>query len=184
LRLALEVDIRGMAIEIIPKPKIRKISLIKISYLVLVAAIAAFLVSYFVLNFYQKKMSQEISDIDKSLQKSPSEKNLEDGIFSYQKKINDVNILLSSHRLVAAFLDNLEKNIHPKVWLQKFKLNTEEKIVDVSGSADNFEILGQQTLIFEKWELVKNANLTKVSIGQDSKINFDLRLIFDPKVFQ
>lgn len=173
-----------MAIEIIPKTRTSNISLVKISYLALAAVFLASLASYFVLNFYQKKMSREISGIDLSLQKSPSEKNLEDGLFSYQRKINDVNVLLNSHKFVAAFFDGLEENIHPKIWLQEFKLNAEEDIADISGSVDNFEILGQQTLIFEKWELVKSTSLTEVSVGQDGKINFDLRLILYPKVFQ
>lgn len=173
-----------MAIEIIPKSKIRKTSLTNIFSLILAGTLLASLLSYVALNFYQKKLSREVSDIEKSLQKSPSEKNLEDGIFSYQRKIEDVNLLLSSHRAAANLFDNLGKNIHPKIWLQKFKLNMDEKTIYVFGSTDSFEILGQQTLIFEEQEFIKNTNLTKVSIGRDGKINFELQLIFDPKIFE
>ncbi len=173
-----------MAIEIIPKSKIRKTSLTNIFSLVLAGTLLAFLLSYVALNFYQKKLSREVSDIEKSLQKSPSEKNLEDGIFSYQRKIEDIDLLLSSHKAAVNLFDNLGKNIHPKIWLQKFNLNMDGKTIYVFGSTDSFEILGQQTLIFEGQEFIKNTKLTKVSIGKDGKINFELQLIFDPKIFQ
>jgi len=126
----------------------------------------------------------EISNIEKALQKSPSEKNLEDGIFSYQGKIEDINLLLGSHKPVANLLNNLEKNTHPNVWLSRFKLNMADKTLNLLGSTDNFEILGQQTLIFGKQEFIKNANLSDVSIGRDGKIKFELQLILDSKIFQ
>ena len=172
-----------MAIEIISKSKIRKTSLTSIPFLILAAIFLAFLFSYFALNFYQKKLTREISEIEKSLQKSPSEKNLEDGIFSYQRKLEDINPLLSNHKAVVNLFNNLGKNIHPKAWLQKFKLNMDEKTIYVFGSTDTFEILGQQILIFEKQEFIKNTNIDRVSIGKDGKINFELQIIFDPKIF-
>ena len=173
-----------MAIEIIPKTKIRKISLTNVFPFILAIAFFAFLISYFVFNFYQKKLSMEISNIEKALQKSPSEKNLEDGIFSYQGKIEDINLLLGSHKPVANLLNNLEKNTHPNVWLSRFKLNMADKTLNLLGSTDNFEILGQQTLIFGEQEFIKNANLSDVSIGRDGKIKFELQLILDSKIFQ
>ena len=172
-----------MAIEIIPKTRTRKISLTKTSSFVLAIIFFAFLISYFVFNFYQNKLSREISDVEKALQKSPSENNLEDGIFSYQKKIEDTGILLGNHKPVANLLSNLEKNTHPKVWLSRFKLNMADETLDLLGSTDSFEILGQQTLIFGKQEFIKNTNLSDVSMGRDGKIKFELQLILDPKIF-
>jgi len=172
-----------MAIEIIPKTRTRKISLTKTSSFILATIFFAFLISYSVFNFYQNKLSREISDIEEALRKSPSEKNLEDGIFSYQRKIEDIGILLGNHKPVANLLSNLEKNTHPKVWLSRFKLNMADETLNILGSTDSFEILGQQTLIFGKQEFIKNTNLSDVSMGRDGKIKFELQLILDPKIF-
>lgn len=173
-----------MAIEIIPKPKIKKTSSLGIFLYVFGLIFLAFLISYFVLDFYQKKSAEELSDVEKTLEKSPSEKNLEDGIFSYQKKIEDIELLVNGHRFTANLFGNLEKNVLPKVWLSKFKSDLTAGTIDILGATDNFEILGQQVLIFEKQEFVKNVNLSKIFIGKDGKVNFDLRLIFNLKIFK
>jgi len=172
-----------MAIEIIPKSKIRKTSLTGVLSVVLVIAVSLFLISYFILNFYKNKISREISDVEKTIQESPSEKNLADGIFSYQKKIQDIDKLIGKHRVVANLFDNLEKNTHPKVWFSKLELDMENEILNLSGFSNNFEILGQQTLILEKQEFAKSLKLTKVSIEKDGKIKFELQLIFNPQIF-
>ncbi len=172
-----------MAIEVFPKPKTKKIPLVNFFFYILLVVFLAFLASYFILDFYQKKLTEEISQLNKNLERSPAEKNLEDAIFSYQKKIADMGNLLSSHRLMANLFDHLEKITHPKVQIVKFRLVSESDVIDLSGLTDSFEILGQQTMIFEKQDFIKNVNLVKVAINKDGKINFDLRLGFDEKIF-
>lgn len=173
-----------MAIEIIPKSRIKKTPPLNILLFALALMLLVFLVSYFILDFSQKKRAGEISEVEKSLQKSPSEKNLEDGILGHQKKIEDVSLLLSGHRLTANLFNRLEKNIHPRVWFSKFRLDLTAGTIDMTGTTDNFEVLGQQTLIFEKQEFIKNINLSKATIGKDGKINFELRITFDQKIFK
>ena len=172
-----------MAIEIIPKSRIKKTPPINILLYALALMFLVFLVSYFVLYFSQEKQAREISDTEKALQKSPSEKNLEDGILGYQRKLEDIGLLLSNHMFTPNLFNNLEKNIHPRVWFSRFRLDLTAGTIDVTGTTDNSEVLGQQTLIFEKQEFIKNINLSKVLIGKDGKINFELRLTFDQKIF-
>ena len=179
-----------MAIEISPKTKTKKLSLLGVLFYSGLVLLLAFLISYFVLSFYQKRMNDELSSIKKSLQETSEEKALEEEIFGsektigYQQKIKDFGVLLAAHRLPVNFFNFLEENMHPKVWFSDFDLDLDKNLVSMSGVADSFEILGQQALIFEEQEVVKNINLSKVSLAKDGKVEFDLQLTIDPKVFK
>ena len=113
-----------MAIEIIPKTK--KASFLGILFYFSLLLFLAFLISYFALNVYQKRLEQEITNIKKDLEKTPDEKALEEEIFGseknvgYQQKIKDFGVLFNDHKLPVNFFNFLEENTHPKVWFSKF----------------------------------------------------------------
>lgn len=174
-----------MAIEIIPKVKIKKISVMSIVFYLSLAIFLAFLVSYFVLDFWQKKINKELFDIKTTLEreKSPSEKNLEEKILTYQKKIEESGFLLANHRFITPLFDYLEKITHSKIQFSDFKLNSEEGVIDIKGLAESFEVLGQQALIFESQKFIKNINLSEVSINKEGKIEFKFQITLDPQIF-
>lgn len=179
-----------MAIEIAQKPKISKMSFANIFFYLVLVLLLALLISYVILIIYQKRMQNELADIKKSLEKTPEEKTLEEEIFGseknigYQQKIKDFNTLFNAHKLPLNLLNFLEGNTHPRILFSKFNLDLEKNLLNMSGSADTFEILGQQALIFKNQDFIKNINLSRVSLGQEGKINFDFQLTLDPKIFK
>lgn len=173
-----------MAIEIIPKQKLKKITLANIILYLVLVVFLAFFVIYFILNHFFLKTDQELSDIEKNLIRTSEEKKLEDEIFDYQKKIKDFSLLLSDHRFPVNFFNFLEKINHPKIWLSNFTLDLKNGQATISGQTENFEILGQQILIFKKEVLIKDINLSRVSISKEGKVEFDFQLTFDPKIFK
>ena len=179
-----------MAIEIIPKTKTKKVSFLGILFYFSLLLLLVFLISYFALNVYQKRLEQEITNIKKDLEKTPDEKALEEEIFGseknvgYQQKIKDFGVLFNAHKLPVNLFNFLEENTHPKVWFSKFNLDLEKNLLDTSGYADNFEVLGQQALIFKRQDFIKNINLSGASLAKDGKVNFDLQLTIDPKIFK
>ena len=179
-----------MAIEIIPKTKTKKVSFLDILFYFSLLLFLAFLISYFALNVYQKRLESELTNIKKDLEKTPDEKALEEEIFGseknigYQQKIKDFGVLFNAHKLPVNFFNFLEENTHPKVWFSKFNLDLEKNLLEMSGEAQNFEVLGQQALIFKRQDSIKNMNLPMVSLGKDGKVNFDLQLTIDPKIFK
>ena len=165
-----------MAIEIIPKPKIKKISWINI---VLYSYLAIFLVlflSYFIFDHYQKKLNQEFSDLEKSLLRTPAEKELEEEIIGYQRKLKDFTSLLNYHRLPLNIFNFLEKVTHPKVWFSELDLNLTKNTIDLSGQADTSEVMAQQLLILRKEELIQNLNLSKLSRNKEGRLEFSLQV--------
>ena len=179
-----------MAIEIIPKEKTKKSLFASTVFYIVLVLFLGLLISCVVLNIYGKKMKTELVDIKKSLEKTQEEKALEEEIFGsennigYQQKIKDFNTLFGVHKLPLNLLNLLEENTHPKIWFSKFNLDLEKSLLDMSGFADTFEALGQQALIFKNQDSIKNINLSRVSLSKEGKINFDLQLTLDPKIFK
>jgi amino acid permease len=173
-----------MAIEIIPKRKVKKVFWANIILYLLLIIFLGFFVSYFILNKSQQKLAQELSELEKNLTRTPAEKALEEELTGYQEKIGDIGPLISSHQFPVNIFDFFEKVSHPKVWFNRFDLISEQEVVNLSGQTDSFETLAQQILIFEKEEIIRDINLPKVSISKEGKISFDLRLTFDPEIFK
>jgi len=173
-----------MAIEIIPKRKVKKVFWANIVLYLLLIIFLGFLVSYFILNKSQQKLTQEISELEKNLTRTPAEKSLEEELTGYQEKVKDFGTLISNHQFPVNIFDFFEKVSHPKTWFNRFDLLPEQGAVSLSGQTDSFETLAQQILILKKEKFVKDINLPKVSISKEGKISFELQLTFDPEIFK
>ncbi len=173
-----------MAIEIIPKPKFGETPWTKVILYVCLAIIIVFFLSYFFLTSSKRKLEADLIELKTKLERIPEERILEDEVFKYQRKIEDFAVLLNLHQLPLNFFILLEENTHPEIWFFEFELSLENNSLVLLGQAGNFEILGQQMLIFQKQESIKNMNLSNVSIDKQGKIEFELQLTFDPKIFK
>jgi Tfp pilus assembly protein PilN len=175
-----------MAIEAIPKPKITTVlwsKIINFLFYLSFFLLLIFLLSYFILTFFEKKYNQELAELTKILEATPLEKKKKE-LAVYQRKIDDFGILLAEHKFPSKVLTFLEKTCHPKVQFTEFSLNTREGKVSLSGLAESFQVLEQQMGIFSEEELLKEVNLSEISLGQEGKIGFNLQLTFQPQIFQ
>lgn len=178
-----------MAIEIVPKPKLRAkagISLFDaLYYLVIFLLIVTFL-SYFVLNFLSQSVQKELKEIETAIsQKQTKEiKMLEERVLASGDKIDVFSVLLNFHTRTSTFFNFLREHCHKKVFFSKIDLDVEESEVLLSGTAESFRALGEQTLIFKKQYLVKNVFLSAASMGREGGIEFELTLFLDPNIFK
>lgn len=172
-----------MAIEIIPRVKIKKISWVNIIFYLLLVLVLAFVISYLILIVYQKKLNQELEGIEKALIRTPEEDQLEKEILNYEQKIKDFGILITAHQFPVKLFQFLEKNTHPKIRFSKFTFDAPNNRLELSGQTPDFEVLGQQMIIFQQQEFVKKIDLTNVSITKDKGIGFSLSINLDPQIF-
>jgi len=165
-----------MAIEISSKPKIKEPFWLNFTLYSVLVIILGLLVSYFSFVFYEKRTKGEFTTEEIALEKE---------ISNYQKKIEDFNILLNNRKSPLNVFSFLEKNVHPKVWFSDFDLDLERNTLSLSGEVENPEDIEQQIIAFKKEkEIVKEVNLSKFSINKRKKIEFELHLVFDSKIFQ
>lgn len=174
-----------MAIEITSKQKIKIPLLVIITGVFCVVLILVFLAGYFYLYRSVKQMSQEINEknlITLPLERSIREKEKE--ISPVKQKIDDFNEILLGHKKPLKVFEFLERICLPNVWFSSFDFTFKEGELTVSGQTDSFITIEQQVLILKQEPLVKNLNLSGLSIGEEGEVNFTLLLTFDSQIFE
>lgn len=175
-----------MPIEIIPKPKAKIFPWINILFYFSIALLITTILSFFILNHFIKKSIPAIHSLETALtkQRTPSQIALEKEILSFQEKIEDIDFLLKRHLVSSQVLEFLEKVTHPKVWFSSLGLSSGKSQLQVRGTTESFQTLGQQLLIFKKNQFIKEVNLSGVSIEREGKISFTFDLLLDPQIFK
>ena len=144
------------------------------------------ILGYFILGNSLQNNQKNLSNLEKSLFEGRSSEriNLEKEILKYQRNTEDFSQLIGKHLTISEVFNTLQKNSHPKVWFSQFNLDAKEAKISVSGESQSFESLGQQLLIFQDENLIKETNLEQVSITKEGKIKFSLTLSLDPQIFK
>jgi len=175
-----------MAIEIIPKKTIRFPFWLNILFYLSLVLLVASLISFFVLNYSLEKSSQAFKDLEETLvgERTSERITLEKQLISQEKRINDFSKLIEQHFLPSKFFSFLERVSYPRIYFSDLILNTQQASVILSGSTDSFSSLGQQVLILEREELIKDISLSKVSISKEGKVILNLDLSLDPRLFK
>ncbi len=147
----------------------------------LVSTVLCYLI--FILKIYLQQ--QELKNLDQAILTvgTDAQKDQEKTVFSYQKKINDYARLLDKHKFASNVFGFLEKNTLPNVWFSRFSLPTLQNQLDLAGEAESLDGLSRQTAAFEKNEFVKKVNLLGSNIGEQGKVNFNLSLVLNPKIY-
>lgn len=173
-------------VEIIPKKTPELSRWLNILFYFSLAVLIFSILGCFVLENSLKNNQKILSDLEKSLSegRSSGRINLEKEILKHQKNIEDFSQLIGKHLTVTEVFNIIQKNCHPNVWFSQFNLNAKEAEVSVSGETQSFESLGQQLLIFQDENLIKEASLEQVSITKEGKIQFGLTLSLDPQIFK
>jgi hypothetical protein len=174
-----------MAIDIVPKPAEKKSirgELLFYGSIILVIAAAA---AYFVISNSLKNKEKTIESLGQELERLDSlpEAALEEKILAQQEKISDFANLVNGYRHTSNIFNFIENIIHPKILFTNFSVDSVRNIVQVTGSADNFQSLGQQLIIFKRADLVKEVTLSNIAIGNKERILFAFNLLIDPRVF-
>ena len=166
-------------VELIPK-KIPKLPnwlniLFYVSLLFLVLSIS----SYFVLNHFLKESRAVVANLNQSLETLESSENLSlrEEVLGHQKRIKDFSYLMSTHLESSNVFTFLEQVCHPRVQFDKFDLDSRTAILKISGTTQSFETLGQQLIILRGESLVENVTLSKLSMGRDGGVSFDLSIL-------
>ena len=173
-----------MAIKITPEPKIKTSLWITIFGIFCIILVLALLANYFYLDRLIKQMVQEIQEKEKAMVVTPSEKALEDELYLLEGRINNFSELLSEHGKPLNIFNFLESTCLPNVQLSTFNFTSEKNEVSVSGQADSFVVLGQQILVLGQEPLLKNLNLSEISMSEEGKVGFAFLLTFDPQIFK
>jgi len=173
-------------VEIIPKPQVKSPPWINILFYSSLVLLIITVLSIFIINQLQKSafdVSQKLGEELKKV-KSPERFDSANKLIGYQKKISDFSYLIQNHKLTSKLFTLLEKLSHPKVQFTNFNLQVDKTKVVLNGETDNFLSLGQQFLIFRAEPLIKEVNLSTVSIGDNGRIGFSFEITPSSEIFK
>ncbi len=155
-----------------------------IFYFVLSLLIATIL-CYLVFVIKIAMQNKEIKEQEAALETvgTDQQKEYEGEVLLYQKKIADFIALFRNHEFASKVFGFIEQQTRPNVWFKRFDMDQKAGAVKLSGEADDMEALSRQVAAFEKSEYVKKLDVLNSSLGESARIDFNLELVLDPKIF-
>lgn len=155
-----------------------------IFYFVLSLLIATIL-CYLVFVIKIAMQNKEIKEQEAALETvgTDQQKEYEGEVLLYQKKIADFVELFRNHEFASNVFGFVEQQTRPNVWFERFDLDQKSAAVRLSGEADDMEAFSRQVLAFEKNKYVKKLNVLNSTVGEFARVDFNLDIILDPKIF-
>lgn len=134
------------------------------------------------------KNSMQRKDIEKEILAlqtvgTPQQKQYEQEVITYQRKINDFSGLLKSHEFASNVFAFMQQQTMPNVWFKQFGLDAKNDTVRVSGEADSMDTFSRQVAVLEKSKYVKSVGTLNPSLGESARVQFDLGLSLDQGIF-
>lgn len=147
----------------------------------LVATVLCYIIFLLKNGIQKKEIEKEII----ALQSVGTEKQKADERFviEYQKKISDFGEILKNHEFASQVFYFMQNETGPNVWFENFNLSQKEASVNLSGEADNADAFSRQVAAFEKSEYVKNIKVLNSTLGESSRLDFNIAITLNPKIF-
>lgn len=147
----------------------------------LIAAIFCYLVFVIKIAMQNKEIKDEVSALETV--GTDQQKEYEGEVLLYQKKIADFVELFRNHEFASRVFGFIEQQTRPNVWFKRFNMDRKGGAVKLSGEADDMEAFSRQVAAFEKNEYVKKLNVLNSTVGESARVEFNLDVILDPKIF-
>lgn len=174
-----------MALRINYQIKSRRSWWVDVLFYFALSLLAAAVLCWLIFSVKVSMQKKDIKELDSALQSVGTEqqKSFEKTVFSYQKKVNDFAVLLKNRQFVSSIFNLMEQQTFFNVWFEKFSMNKKDGEIDVSGEADNMAALSRQVSVLEKNEYVKKITVLSSKLGSSGKVDFNLSIIMDQKIF-
>lgn len=175
-----------MAIELIPKAPKRPLPWERAMTVASFAFLGFIIVLLIVLGWAQNSAKAEIANLQKELtrEKTSEEQNLENEVLAAQKYLTAFTVFVAARQPFSPVISLIETRTHPQVFFTKLDYSAKDNRLTLAGKTDNFQVLGQQHIIFEKTPGIKTATLMQAGIGKTGFVEFSFDLILDPAVFK
>ena len=133
-----------------------------------------------------KVNNSELGKVEQELarEKTQEEISLENEVLASEKRISAFGVLVDQQKKLSRVFDLFEKLVHPQVFFSKLDFKARDNKVLLTGIADNFQALGQQSLLFKAEPLIRESNLERAGINKAGGIDFDFGIILDNQFFK
>jgi len=147
----------------------------------LVATIFCYVV-FLAKNYFQRAEIEEKVEALKTVG-TKQQKEQEEYVLLYQRKIKDFTTLLSGHEFASSVFAFMQKETMPNIWFKQFNLDGKSDSMQLTGESDDMDSLSRQVANLERNEYVKNLTALSSSLGDSAKIEFNLKMVLEKKIF-
>lgn len=163
----------------------KKVWWMDVIFYFIMALLAATVICYLVFlvkNIIQKR---QIEAVEQALTTvgTDDQKKEEAEVILYKLKLTDFGNLVRNHGFASNIFYFMQDNTQPKVWFSQFNLDARAAEIQVSGKADDMDMLARQTSTFERNEYVSRLGNFNSTLADDGKISFNFALAMDKKIF-
>jgi len=150
-------------------------------YLLPVAIIFSLLLIFYVVgSFWVGSLDTKIINLqnEKEILLNAAEDEQSNEVKQFAKRTRALQELLDTRSLSHSLFSEFEASIHLKTILTDFELDTDTGSLFFKGSVPNFEILGQQFVIWnERAQFVKSVDLKSFNKNSGGQIEFEVDLV-------
>ena len=111
----------------------------------------------------------------------PVEEELSARLQADKKKTEILRTVLDERKSILAFFKMLEQTSHPNVVFREFAGDMSTRVFALDGVAQNFAVLEQQRLVWEKQKEFR-AVLHDITLDKEGKSAFSVEFILKPEV--
>lgn len=153
------------------------------------ASLIVVVFSYLIFTFKVYLQSQKINEMDKIIAAygTDEQRSYEKKVFDYKRKIDDFAVILKNHKISSNIFIFIEERTLPKIWFSQFEtldLSEPESEINLSGEAENTEVLSRQIQVLEKSkDYIKSVSIASYQVGPAREVKFVLNLSLEPKIF-
>lgn len=150
-----------------------------------VSLLVATLLCYLIFLVKNSSQRKEIIVVSEKLRTvgTYQQKEYDDEVISYQKKIQDFTLLFKNHEFASNVFALLQDTTMPNIWYSRFILDQKNRSVQISGEADSMDGFSRQIKVFENNEYVKNITTLNSALGDSARIQFSVNLSLNPNIF-
>jgi hypothetical protein len=175
-----------MAIDLIPKPPKETLPWEKamtVASFVFLAGAISFLV---ILGWLSSNTKREVTRLTQELnkEKTVEEQKLENEVLGDQKYLAAFAFFIDSKKPLLPVLSLIEKTTHPQVFFSKTDYSAKDNKISLSGKTDNFQVLGQQHILFKNATQIKESNLLQAGIGKTGFVELSFEIFLNPGIFK
>ena len=151
--------------------------------IVSVAALGAVATAFFVFQQLGDNTREVLEVLEKRFVEDtrPLEEELAAQLQDYKKKTEILRAVLDERKNALAFFRILEETSHPDVVFQELKGDVKTGAFVLAGEAQNFFVLEQQRLVWEKQQEF-NALLRDIQLDEGGRSSFEVEFVVKPEI--
>ncbi len=151
------------------------------SFILLALVVGAF----FYVRHLTSSAAAELSNLEAQIAatKTEDQKKLEDQVNIARRQLGDFSGVISARTSARDFFARLESLIVPGVYLSRMDVGFPEMSVSLSGHGKNFPEVERQAMKFRSSpEILKSANLDKISVNEAGGVDFSAVAVFNSEI--